>query len=91
MFQNYIGFIDGSVVVLRYKPLTDSETDCSTPTYGLTFRLGIGDWERKFIWVSMSHTASVHGSTALRSITLYHKIDTYFNQDGYVLASKAYA
>lgn len=91
IFRNCIGFLDGSVVVLKYKPMLDSEAYYSRKsTYGFNLQ-AICDWERRFIWVSMSHTASAHDSTVFKSSPLYRDIQRFFTQDEYVLADKAYA
>jgi len=58
--------------------------------YGFNLQ-AICDWNGRFIWVSMGHTASVHDSTAFKSSQLYQQIHTFFDPEEYVLADKAYA
>ena len=93
IFKNCVGFLDGSVIVLRYKPMVDPEAYYSRKsTYGFNIQ-AICDWDRRFIWASMSHTASAHDSTVFKSTPLYQNIDSeaYFTRDEYLLADKAYA
>ena len=70
-FRRCIGFLDGSNVVLRDKPMDDPEAYFSTKKpYGFNIQ-AICDWDRRFIWAFMGHTASVHDSTAFKSSKLY--------------------
>jgi len=91
IFQCCVGFLDGSVIILRYKPMVDPEAYFSQKsTYGFNIQ-AICDWERRFIWVSMGHTASAHDSTAFKSTSLYHDINKSFGPEEYVVADKVYA
>ena len=58
-------------------------------TYGFNIQ-AICDWDRKFIWEFMGHTASVQDSTAFKSSDLYRNPGKYFDPEEYVLADKAY-
>jgi len=91
IFRHCIGFLDGSVMILRYKPIVDLEAYYSRKScYGFNLQ-AICDWEHRFIWASMGHTASAHDSTAFKSTPLYHDINTSFDREEYILADKAYA
>ena len=70
-FRRCIGFLDGLNIVLRDKPMDDPEAYFSRKkSYGFNIQ-AICDWDRKFIWAFMGHTASVHDSTAFKSSDLY--------------------
>ena len=70
MFSRCIGFLYGTNIVLRNQPIIDSEAYFSRKkNYGLNLQ-AICDWEGRFIWVCMKHTASVHDSTAFKPTAL---------------------
>ena len=58
-------------------------------TYGFNIQ-AICDWDRKFIWAFMGHTASVHDPIAFKSSGLHRNAGKYFDPGEYVLADKAY-
>ena len=90
VFKHCIGFLDGLNIVLRDRPIVDSEAYFSrNKNYGFNLQ-AICDWEGRFIWVFMGHTASMHDSTAFKSTSLYHNSSNHFNPEEYVLADKAY-
>ena len=91
IFQRCIGFLDGTNIILRYKPMIDPEAYFSRKKiYGFNLQ-AICNWKGQFIWVAMGHTASVHDSTASKSTALYQALETYFDPEEYILADKAYA
>ncbi|RPB22099.1 hypothetical protein L211DRAFT_789278, partial [Terfezia boudieri ATCC MYA-4762] len=58
-FSQCIGFIDGSNMVLRDKPMFDPDAYFSQKkNNGFNFQ-EICNWEGQFILVSMKHTASI--------------------------------
>jgi len=62
VFSRCIGFLDGTNIILRNKPTVDPEAYFSRKkNYGFNLQ-AICDWEGRFIWVSMKHTASVHAT-----------------------------
>ena len=71
IFRCCIGFLDGSIIILRTKPKLNPEAYFSRKkNYGFNLQ-AICDWKGRFIWASMGHTASVHDSTAFKSSDLY--------------------
>jgi len=87
--RHCIGFIDGSNIVLRDKPMVDPEAYFSRKkNYGFNLQ-AICNWESRFIWASMAHTASAHDSPAWKSTALYQSIGSYFHPEEYLLADKA--
>ena len=91
VFRRCIGFLDGSNIILRDRPLNDPEAYFSRKkNYGFNLQ-AICDWNGKFIWVYMGHTASAHDSTAFKSTDLYRTLNSYFDPEEYILADKAYA
>ena len=91
IFQRCIGFLDGSIMILRYKPVVDPQAYYYRKSnYGFNLQ-AICNWDRKFIWASMSHPASAHDSMVFKLTPLYRQIETVFNHDEYILADKAYA
>ena len=90
IFRRCIGFLDGSNIVLRDRPKVDPEAYFSRKkNYGFNLQ-AICDWDQRFIWVSMGHTASAHDSTAFKSTELYQRIHEHFDAEEYILADKAY-
>ena len=90
IFRRCIGFLDGSNIVLRDRPKIDPEAYFSRKkNYGFNLQ-AICDWDRRFIWVSMGHTASAHDSTAFKSSGLYQRMHEHFDAEEYILADKAY-
>ena len=91
IFQKCIGFLDGSIMILRYKPVVDPQAYYYRKSnYGFNLQ-AICDWNRKFIWASISHPASAHDSMVFKLTPLYRQIEIAFNDDEYILADKAYA
>ena len=91
IFRHCIGFLDGSNIVLRDRPMLDPEAYLSrNQNYGFNLQ-AICDWNGKFIWMYMGHTASAHDSTAFKSTDIYRNSSTYFDPEEYILADKAYA
>ena len=91
VFRHCIGFLDGSGIILRYKPTIDPQSYYSHKGfYGFNLQ-AICDWNSKFLWVAMGHTASAYDSRAFKFIALYHNIKNSFSQNEYILADKAYA
>ena len=58
--------------------------------YGFNLQ-AICDWNGKFIWVYIGHTASVHNATAFKLTNLYHSYNSHFDPKEYILADKAYS
>ena len=58
--------------------------------YGFNLQ-AICDWNRRFIYAYLGHTASVHDSTAFKASSLYQNRSRYFEDEEFVLADKAYA
>ena len=88
VFRHCIGFIDGSNID---KPMVDPEAYFSRKkNYGFNLQ-AICNWEGRFIWASMAHTASAHDWPAWKSTALYQAIESYFHPEEYLLADKAYA
>ena len=78
IFRRCIGFLDGSIIILRTKPKLDPEAYFSRKkNYGFNLQ-AIVDWKGRFIWASMGHTASVHDSTAFKSTDLYRNAGKKF-------------
>ena len=91
VFRHCIGFLDGSEVALRYKPMVDPEAYYSRKGfYGFNLQ-AICDWDHRFLWVAMGHTASAHDSPAFKYTPFYKNIGNLFNDEEYILADKAYA
>jgi len=91
LFKDCIGFLDGSIMILRDKPTVDHEAYFSRKkVYGLNVQ-AVCDWNRRFMFVSMGHTAAVHDSTAFKESKLYKNRFQYFRPQEYLLADKAYA
>ena len=71
IFRRCVGFLDGSNIILREKPLVDPEAYFTRKkNYGFNLQ-AICDWQGQFIWTSMGHTAGVHDSRALKATDLY--------------------
>ena len=91
IFGQCIGFLDGSSITLRYKPMVDPEAYFSRKKiYGFNLQ-AICNWEGQFIWTSMKYPASVQDSKAWKATAMYEAIESYFQPDEYILADKAYA
>ena len=91
IFQDCVGFLDGSIIILREKPQMDPEAYFSRKKeYGINLQ-AVCDWERRFIFASLGYTAATHDSTAFKNSDLYLKRSTYFKKHEYLLADKAYA
>jgi len=91
VFRRCIGFLDGSHIVLRDKPMVDPEAYLSRKkTYGFNLQ-AICNWKGRFIWVQVGNTANVHDSTAWKSTVLHRQIETFFEPEEYILADKAYS
>ena len=90
MFRRCVGFLDGSNIVLRDKPMVDPKAYFSRKkNYGFNLQ-AICDWKGRFIWTSMGHTAGSHDSLVFKSTDIYRNPSRYFDLEEYVLADKAY-
>jgi len=86
IFQNCVGFLGGSIIILRDNPQVDPEAYFSRKKeYGINLQ-AICDWNRRFIYVSMGYTAAAHDSTAFKNSNLYKNRTSYFNNHEYLLA-----
>ena len=107
IFEHCIGFLDGTIIILRYKPMVDPEAYFSRKkNYGFNLQ-AVCDWNGRFIWASMGYTASAHDSTAFKSTAFYRGAAAggtaaggaaaggaaarAFDPREYLLADKAYA
>jgi hypothetical protein len=91
-FEDCVGFIDGSVIVLRYKPQVDGEAYYTRKrVYGINAQ-AVCDWHRRFTFLSVGQVGSVHDSRAFKSTSRCKKPGTYFsNAKEYMLGDKGYA
>ena len=78
------------MIVLRDKPLVDYQAYFSRKKYYGFNLQAVCDWDRKFIFAYMGHTASVHDARIYKECPLYRNPTAYFESHEYLLADKAY-
>ena len=91
VFNDCIGYVDGSVIILRDKPLVDHQAYFSRKKeYGFNLQ-AVCDRDRKFIYAYMGYTAGAHDSRIYKHTPLYLNPAAYFASHEYLLGDKAYA
>ena len=91
VFNDCIGYVDGSVIILRDKPLVDHQAYFSRKKeYGFNLQ-AVCDRDRKFIFAYMGYTAGAHDSRIYKHTPLYQNPNAYFASHEYLLGDKAYA
>ncbi|CAG8452386.1 10226_t:CDS:2 [Gigaspora rosea] len=73
-FKGCIGFLDGTHVILGYKPTIDGETYYNRKTNSLTIQL----------------ICDRYDSTAYKSTPLFQNVQKFFNEGEYLLADCGY-
>jgi DDE superfamily endonuclease len=90
VFANCVGYLDGSEIRLRYRPMKDPEAYFSRKKiYGFNLQ-GICDQEGRFTYAHAGYTASAHDSTAFKGTPFYERRKELVSSNEYILADKAY-
>ncbi|CAG8615182.1 17831_t:CDS:2 [Cetraspora pellucida] len=89
-FKGCIGYLDGTDVVLEYKPSEDGEIYYNRKKrYALTVQLVCDDL--KYIrFANFGWLGSVTDSTAYKSTPLFNEVNKFFSQNEYLLADCGY-
>ena len=90
VFQHYIGFLNGSSIILREMSLEDPQAYLSKKkNYSFSLQ-AVCNQHGSFIWISIGQTASVHDLGVFRKTDLYYNSSKYFDSEIYLLADTAY-
>ena len=89
-FQNCIGIIDGTIIILDEKPLKYGESYyCRKNCYSLNVQV-VCNHECKIQYLYGGWPGSTHDNRAWRNCKLYTKRDEYFDDGEYLLSDSAY-
>jgi hypothetical protein len=90
-FEGCVGFVDGSEINLREKPLLDGESYFSRKKkYGINLQ-AVCDHERRFTFVSCGFPQSVGDVTAWKATRMYNHPENYFHGPGdFLIGDKGY-
>lgn len=90
-FPGCVGYLDGSIIGLRYKPKVETATYWSgrKKLYGINLQ-AICDSSHAFRYVQIGFPGSVQDSTAFSTTDFYSSVHTYLGPGEYVLADKGY-
>jgi DDE superfamily endonuclease len=90
VFGNCVGYLDGSEIPLRDRPLKDPEAYFSRKkVYGFNLQ-AICNQKGEFIYAFAGCTASTHDSTAFKASIFYQRRGELMSNDEYIAADKAY-
>jgi DDE superfamily endonuclease len=90
VFGNCVGYLDGSEIPLRDRPLKDPEAYFSRKkVYGFNLQ-AICNQKGEFTYAYAGCTASTHDSTAFKASSFYQQRQELMNNDEYILTDKAY-
>ena len=90
IFGNCVGYLDGSEIPLRDRPMKDPEAYFSRKkVYGFNLQ-AICDQKGEFTYCHAGCTASTHDSTAFKASTFYQQRRELMDSDEYIAADKAY-
>lgn len=90
-FPGCVGYLDGSIIGLRYKPKVETATYWSgrKKLYGMNLQ-AICDSSHAFRYVQIGFPGSVSDSSAFSATDFYSSAHTYLGLGEYVLADKGY-
>jgi hypothetical protein len=90
LFKGCVGFLDGTDVVLAYKPTENGEAYWGRKRhYGLNLQ-AVCDQKKRFTYVACQYTCACADSMAFKATKLYQRPGNYLMDDDYLLADKAY-
>jgi transposase len=89
-FQHCLGFLDGTTIILDFKPGIDSEAYYNRKSrYGLNTQV-VCDWSGRIRFLFVGYPASVHDSRCIGYSNLTTNPHQYFDDMEYILADSAY-
>ncbi|XP_055350100.1 uncharacterized protein LOC129596781, partial [Paramacrobiotus metropolitanus] len=89
-FPSCLGYVDGTDIVLAYKPAVHGEDYfsrkkvCSLPV------MVVCDYDWRILYTCCGFTGSAHDSRVYKSTDLYRNPEKYFENDEYLLGDSAY-
>jgi hypothetical protein len=90
-FSNCLGFLDGTTIILDFKPGIDSESYYNRKSrYGLNTQI-ISDFNGRIRFLFAGYPASVHDSRCISYSNLARNQHRYFDDMEYILADSAYS
>lgn len=90
IFQDVVGFIDGTYITLKYTPMHDYFYYFNRKyTYGLNATV-VCDDRRRILWSRAGDTSAVHDARIFSRSNLSQESDKFFSRFEYLLGDSAY-